>query len=173
MVCYVILRDALLRVTFSYHLCAWMRYPQYLEIFHCKEALFGRHRTKNLESCPFLNSLGASLERYNNEAWLGDSFKIIFKIPFHSVDKRYSVRDRNGLFPLPYLGEKMLGLISIVEDQVHLDCIGKKWCSLNTVISSSIQVQNCDLELFNGIKGHGWHRDRYDTIVTKWQELLF
>ncbi len=33
-------------------------------------------------------SLGASIEKYNNEAWDEDNFKIIFKIPFYSVDKK-------------------------------------------------------------------------------------
>ena len=32
------------------------------------------------------NSVGASIERYNNEAWHEDHFKIIFKIPFYSVN---------------------------------------------------------------------------------------
>ncbi len=67
------------------------------------------------------DSLGASIERYNNEAWHEDSVKIIFKIPFHSVDKIYSVQDRKEIIPLPHVCGKMLGLISIAEAQVHLD----------------------------------------------------
>ena len=54
-------------------------------------------------------SLGASIERWSLE-W--GRFKDIFKIPFHSVDKGYPVRDRKEIFPLPHVCRKMLGLIS-------------------------------------------------------------
>ncbi len=75
----------------------------------------------------WLVSLGATIERYNNEAWHEDCFEIIFKIPFHSVDKRYSVRDRKEIFPYPQLCGKRLGLISIAKAQVHLDCCIRGW----------------------------------------------
>ena len=42
-------------------------------------------------------------------------------LPFSRL-KRCSVWDRRDIFPLPHVCGKMLGLLSIAEAQVHLDC---------------------------------------------------
>ncbi len=68
------------------------------------------------------NSLGASIERYNNKAWHEDSFNIknytkkIFKKCICSW-----TMERKEIFPLLHLGGKMVRLISIAKAQVHLD----------------------------------------------------
>ncbi len=49
----------------------------------CTPFSLALYYTYYMKVCCYLPSLGASIERYNNEAWHEDYFETIFKIPFH------------------------------------------------------------------------------------------